>query len=279
LGCITLSKELKQNNIDIAFLFYPTPALALSLRLAKIPIRVGTGYRWYSFLVNHRIFQHRKHGLKHELEYNIFLLKDFIKEIPSPSRINFNFSINESLENKKAEIFKKIKISKSYVIIHPGSGGSAPNLPPHKYAKIADYLIENTDVDIILVGDKREYKLLNYIAEKISKNKKVHLISGEWDLEDYTAMIAFCNLFLSNSTGPLHIARALNVPLLAFYCPALPYTPRRWGPYNQIDSVLSPRINYPSRCSTKHCPYQNCLDKIEWSVIKNKIDLILQTSN
>ena len=59
-GVLKLSHQLRELNFDAAILFYPRPELAFALLKAKIPLRIGTGYRWYSFLLNKRIYEHRK---------------------------------------------------------------------------------------------------------------------------------------------------------------------------------------------------------------------------
>ena len=66
---------LKKEGFDIAFLVFPTLTLSLALFLAHIPKRIGTGYRWYSLLLNRRIYEHRHTSEKHELVYNLGLLK------------------------------------------------------------------------------------------------------------------------------------------------------------------------------------------------------------
>ncbi len=276
-GHLKLARQLQSLNIDAAFLFFPQPALALTLWLARIPLRVGSGYRWYSIFLNHRIFEHRKHGKKHELEYNLSLLKDFVHTLPAPTEINFHFELDADLQKKRTEALKKIAVNGDYIIIHPGSGGSAPILPSYMYSRIVEYLVKTTDNDIILAGTASEKDLLYSICD--GQHEKVHIIAGSWDLETYMAVISGCRLFISNSTGPTHIARAWNRPLLAFYCPALPYSPKRWGPYAWNHSVLVPPINVPERCNTKVCPHNNCLAQIPWENIKNALNCKLKTAD
>jgi heptosyltransferase-2 len=89
------------------------------------------------------------------------------------------------------------------------------------------------------------------------------------------SIIAGASFFISNSTGPLHIARAFNIPLLAFYCPAIPCSPERWGPYNQKDSIITPDIIPCKSCNIDKCPYGNCLNLISWSDIQKRLERLL----
>ena len=79
-GLLKLSSELQELNFDAAILFYPRPELAFALLKAKIPLRIGTGYRWYSFLMNRRIYEHRNDYRKHESEYNLSLLESLMSD-------------------------------------------------------------------------------------------------------------------------------------------------------------------------------------------------------
>ncbi len=270
-GHLKLARQLAEKKIDLAFLFYPQATLALSLFMAKIRYRIGTGYRWYSFLLNHKIYEHRKYGRRHELEYNLILLRDFLPEIPKPEEIHFHFVIDQQLQTIKSQALRERGIRSEYLIIHPGSGGSAPTLPPKMYQKILTHVTQKTDLDILLIGDSSEAQLIEEIAGR-NGSSKIHTISGAWNLETYMAVISGSRLFISNSTGPLHIARALEIPLIAFYCPATPCSPRRWGPYYRRDSVLLPDIEPCKSCNSEKCPYGNCLELISWERIQALLD-------
>src|SRR5579872_6552329 len=69
-----LIRIFRRANAEITFLPSPRFRLALAAFLARIPRRVGTGYRWYSFLFTDRIFEHRKTATRHEAEYNLRML-------------------------------------------------------------------------------------------------------------------------------------------------------------------------------------------------------------
>ncbi|MCH7516255.1 MAG: glycosyltransferase family 9 protein [Bacteroidetes bacterium] len=69
--------RLKSNFFDASIIVYPTFITALIVFLSRIMFRIGSGYRWYSFLFNKRIYEHRKYAEKHELEFNVNLLQTF----------------------------------------------------------------------------------------------------------------------------------------------------------------------------------------------------------
>ena len=72
-------------------------------------------------------------------------------------------------------------------------------------------------------------------------------LSGQLNLKELAALLERAALYISNSTGPLHMAVAVGTPVLGFY-PQIPVMgPRRWGPYTTTARVLVPRK--PADCS------------------------------
>ena len=275
-GILNLSNELRQKNFDAAILFYPRFELALSIFLAKIPVRIGSGYRGYSILLNRRIYEHRKHGLKHELEYNISLLRAI--GIIHDGPISFDFKLSQILQNKWREITSRLKINSNYAIIHPGNGRSAPNLSRNQYQLIIDKILKETNMAVILTGTTEEHDFNQSLIPTHFSNKVMN-IAGNLSLIELMVLIRKAHLFISSSTGPLHIANAFNIPLLAFYCPAIPCSPKRWGPYHQQEWVLVPDIKPCNTCELLKCFHGNCLEKITNSEIEIRLTDRLNSLN
>jgi len=235
---------------------------------------VGIGFRWYSFLFNRRHMEHRKYSRKHELEYNLALLEELFPDV-SKTEIRFNFNLKESLlKFQKAEL-SRLSISE-YVIIHPGSGGSAPNLTLRQYQEIIEFLLQNTPFQILLTGAEDEVDLHHSILLPFS-SPRIISVAGKYNLEELMAIISAARLFISSSTGPLHIANAFRVPVLAFYCPSRPCSPTRWGPYHQQKWVLIPQVTPCNSCNIARCPHGNCIEKIPTSHISSKLKERLKT--
>ena len=85
---------IRQQHFDHVFLLHPRLHLSLLMFVARIPVRIGSGYRWYSFLFNRRIFEHRKTAQHHELDYNLRMLQAI--DIQVPKSVEFFFHIPKS---------------------------------------------------------------------------------------------------------------------------------------------------------------------------------------
>src|SRR5205807_6265354 len=66
--------RLFKRNVDAAIFLKPFRRLMTAAWVARVPLRVGTGYRWYSFLLNRRVYEHRSDFSRHESAYNLRLL-------------------------------------------------------------------------------------------------------------------------------------------------------------------------------------------------------------
>ena len=64
-GVRRFASMLRERRIDCAVFAYPRPRLVLAAALARIPVRIGTGYRWYSPLLTHRRAERRRDGDSH----------------------------------------------------------------------------------------------------------------------------------------------------------------------------------------------------------------------
>ncbi|MBK9226656.1 MAG: hypothetical protein IPL67_06300 [Ignavibacteria bacterium] len=102
----------------------------------------GTAYCWYSFLYNLRVKEHRKFADKHESEYNLNLLREFVEMDENcrvPERL-LNYEEREKGFSGKGYFFWYITWTK-YIIIHPGSRGSAKDISLEQFREIGIKLL------------------------------------------------------------------------------------------------------------------------------------------
>jgi len=274
ISLINNIRQIKKNSYDAAVVVYPTLITALIIFLTGIKQRIGTGYRWYSPLFNHKVFEHRKNALRHELEYNINLLKYFgIEENVTPSNVNFNLKIAQRDDERVKTILrvKGIDLKKPIIMIHPGSGGSAVDLPINKFKELIELVFNNLGAEIIITGTKSEMELChNLFIPGKTKN-----LAGLFDLAELKALINHSDIFIANSTGPLHIAAALGKYVIGFY-PKIPQcSPKRWGPYSDRSIVFTPGLECSS-CTREQCERLDCMSTIKVSEVFAEIEKIFK---
>ncbi len=234
-----LKDILKAQKFDC--LFFPHPVLneAYTAFASGVPIRVGSGYRWYSFLYNFRIYEHRKKLSKHEAEHNVSMITaitgiDFEVKLPK-------FKLNQESLNFVDSLLKELFGQEEYkfIIIHPGSGGSAFEWQAEKFGHLASLIMKNTGLSAIITGTENEKpKCLS--AQNFCPEAKI--LCGELNLMQFIALISKAKLLVANSTGALHIAAALDVPVVGLYPNTLHISAKRWGPLTKKSVIITPPI-------------------------------------
>jgi heptosyltransferase-2 len=231
-------RRIQAKNFDIAIVVHPTPRLAWLMFRARIPERIGSGFRYYSLLFNRRVYEHRKDAKRHELEYNLNLLKKL--DCPTSGKPEFSVTIPPEVDSKVDRVFASLAIDqeKEIIVVHPGTGGSAKEWPAEYFGHLAARLQAERGVQILITGSKGEERK---VAEVLiaTKGKAIPLV-GRLSLKELTAVIKRAGLFISNSTGPLHIAVAVGTPVLCMFSQITTMNAVRWGPYTSRKRVLVP---------------------------------------
>lgn len=242
-GFISKLKFLKGEKFDKVINVYPRFELAFLFFLAGIKYRIGTGYRWYSFLYNRKLFEHRKFAIKHESEYNI----DLLNTISDKVKYNRDFHFKYSIEEKQKLINKlksfKFDFSIRYITVHPGSKGSAKDWSVENFKSyVIGILNEFIDIKIVLTGTAAEKENIQDIVRHIPDEQKnrVYDFCGELNLRELMIIIDNSTVFISNSTGPIHIAGALNKKIIGFYPNQVPMNETRWKPLSDKAIILKP---------------------------------------
>ncbi len=267
--------KISHRKFDSVILVYPTFITAFIIFLSGIKNRIGTGYRWYSFLFNRKIYKHRKFAEKHELEFNIEMLNEFgIKEEVDEDKAVFNLKPDEKSEAFIEELFaaNNIQREKPVIIIHPGSGGSAVDLPLEKFKELNRILESKTDLNIIITGAGSEKS----ICSELAISNKIYNFAGKLDLAGLIALIDKADIFISNSTGPIHIAAALGKFTIGFYPKILSCSPRRWGPYTKKKIIFTPEIGC-SDCTRSKCEKLDCMNSIDPEKVFKSIEEVFHS--
>lgn len=119
---------------------------------------------------------------------------------------------------------------RDFVILNPGAGWGAKRWPPERYGCVARSLTANRVRSIINYGPGEED--IARAAEAASEGAAMSLNSS---LTELIALTRRARLFIGGDTGPMHLAAALQVPVVAIFGPT---DPARNGPYGTRSIVL-----------------------------------------
>lgn len=241
---LNLRKNLAKHNFDSVITIYSTTRVGIAAFLARIKYRLAPATKIAQIFYNHRLKQRRSRSEKPEFAYNLDLTRKFLfdhkiidhstQKIPY---ITFEPSIITQLKSEFCKI-NNINPNDKLVFVHAGSGGSANNLSLNQYAHLISRLESCTGHTTILTTGPGEESTAKKLSKILNNIPHVVYFSKEGLLR-FTQHIAFADLFIAGSTGPLHIAGALNVPTAAFYTRRRSATPLRWQTLNTPDRRLA----------------------------------------
>lgn len=178
-------------------------------------------------------------------------------------------------EKKEADQFLNllgIDPKKNMIIgINPGAAyGSAKCWPPERFEAVTRKLLDNPNVYILYFGDTNTASLINDICKGFTE--RVINLAGRTTLRELMALINCCDLFLTNDSGPMHIAAALNVRLLALFGST---NEVKTGPYPQ-GQVIHKHVEC-SPCYKRICPIDfRCMKRISVDEVYDKLLDMLQ---
>ena len=247
---------LFQRAVDAAIFLKPFRRLMWAAWLARVPVRVATGYRWYSFLANRRIYDHRKDFSKHETEYNVRMLKGIGIDpgLAAPPKLVVT---EQERQNARQRL---TAVDRPCVVLHPG-GFAARRWRVEQYWDLAEAL-RGGGFGVVLTGSSTEREhFFRSGAARVPLPEGMVSLMGVASLRELMAIIAESQAVVSGATGPAHIAAACGVPNVSLFDPRRNNLPTRWQPLG-TGFVLRPDVPTCEKCIYEACPYWDCLDRI-----------------
>jgi heptosyltransferase-3 len=238
-----VSEDIRRLKFDLAVHLLPKASLARATFQAGIPYRLGMGYRLYSVYFNLRQFEHRKYNDFHEAEYNLRMLR--LLGIPTAydERTYQQFKFPAAAEVKTSSLIKKKFGGGKYILIHPGSGGSSLDWPLENYKSLIKRIMTLPGIGIGITGIESERDRLKPI---LTSGLAIEDLTGQLDMVQLALLLKQAALFISNSTGPLHLAVAMGTSVLGFYPAAFDLGAKRWGPFmRDAKQVITPNDHLP----------------------------------
>ena len=253
----SLCNSFKDHSFDRAIIVHPAGRAIIAAWRAEIPIITGRASNIFQFLLNDGRLQKRSYNKKHEFEYNLELLEGIVPEINYEP---YRFTLKKSLIDSGKEYFKEIGLDDSPIIVHPGHGGSAYNISPEMYAKIASRLIGAGRTVLVSLGPGEES--MEEFFFTLKESGQIFFLKNVPSFDKLAGVFANCKAFIGGSTGPLHLSASLGLPSVAFFPPVKAMTPNRWGPMGCKKLIIKPDVpDCSGKCSK--CKYAGCMKNID----------------
>lgn len=265
-----LLKQITAANFDAALTLFSTWRVGKLLRSANIALRMAPATKFAQILHNRRITQRRSRSEKPEWEYNLDLAAALLKDLGLPvgfvagPYLAFDDAAVSARRQAMANTLS-LPLDKRWMMVHVGSGGSANNLNLDQYEELIGALAKRLPdwVFVLTAGPAEQTVVGHLMTNLIARQVPVATCFGR-DLTEFAHDMAVADAFMAGSTGPLHIAGALDVPTIGFYPLRRSATALRWQTLNSPKRrlAISPTPSMPDPESFKGLDVAAVADEI-----------------
>jgi heptosyltransferase III len=257
LGVFELSQLFHEEQFDCLIELKASWRTAEAGFISAIPMRIGTSRRFYSFFYNTHVNLHRRGSGRHQTDLDLSMLQPLGLEIAGLMP-----ELKTTTEFKAKAKALAGGENKNYIVIHPGSSGSAPNWPKENYIELARMILKSKAYKVVITGTEEPAQDFDGCTD----------LRSQTGLDELSGVCSSASLFISGSTGTLHFADALGVKCLSFFVDNNDIGPARWGPRRNLNNVIAPPGG-PCKCS--NLAACRCLETITPQSAFNKIESIL----
>ncbi|WP_104685290.1 lipopolysaccharide heptosyltransferase II [Helicobacter bizzozeronii] len=236
LATYKLAKSLAP--CDLAFALTNNFYSALLLYWSGAPIRIGYAKNLRSFLLTHALqFQNTHQVLSY---YN--LLSPLIDPLPDAPPLKLS-----------AKPFD-LQTTRKTIGLSPGAAfGSSKRWEAAYFTQVARHFLEQGHA-IYFLGAPSDQELIQEIIQPLGTHPNLYNLCGQTTLHALIDTIASLDLFIANDSGPMHMASALQTPLIALFGPTIPLVGKPWK-HPKARSLFK---NLPcSPCKKRTCPIKS----------------------
>ncbi|MDN3522886.1 glycosyltransferase family 9 protein [Halomonas ramblicola] len=245
-----LLATVRERRFDALLTLFSTPRIGWLGWRAGIPLRLAPATKWAQLFYNRRVTQRRSRSRRPEYRYNQELaeaLLDALGLTPNGSPAPPYWPLAEAeRRTQRRRIATELDLDPAtpWCFLHGGSGGSAVNLSPERYAELARAIDRRLEDEqrptwILTAGPGEEATAEAIRASLAAAGVPVHRLPPRDGLDDFALSLAAADLFVAGSTGPLHIAGCLDIATAGFYPARRSATPLRWQTCNRQERRLA----------------------------------------
>ena len=191
----------------------------------------------------------------HALERNLVMLEPL--GIRNVQDVVYRLPITADHRNQAKRLLQPLFGTGPIVCINPVAKWETKLWTAQGFAAVADRLVAEVGAAVVFTGAKEDRNAIDAIRSRMSRNSLD--VSGKTDLMTLAAIYEIADGVISTDTGPMHLAAAVETPVVALFGPTAPW---RTGPYGNRHRVI--RLGTPcSPCFRRSCEKPVCMQDID----------------
>lgn len=253
-----LWKKLFVQRFDTVLLFHASQRLALplcSLLGARRIIGTAGINKGLDALLTDPLPNHAQHEIVRRLK-----IVEHYGATPATATLSFFLQPHELLPPRPGR----------WIALHPGSKDSFKRWPAERFAELGRKLKEIYSCEIIITGTKEEKRLMDEVAAGIPG---AHTAETNGSLRSFAALLNQMDLLISNDTGAVHLACALNRPVVALYSAT---DPALCGPHQAPRAIAIARRPTCDPCLKRKCRQPFCFLQIGTQEVLAAVHTLLE---
>lgn len=278
-GFATLVEELRSEKFDAAVLFQNAFQAAWMAWRAGIPERIGYARDGRGPLLTEPVAVPPRGAYGHQAYYYLQLLfRAGLIERPEPVRplAEARLKLRDAERAWAARRLELLGLSgpRFLVGMAPGASfGPAKRWLPERFAALADRLIGELHADVLIFGSASEQPLAESVARAMKRTPLV--VAGKTTLTQFMALAAECRALVTNDSGPMHLAAALGLPVVALFGST---DERATGPHGPYARVVKRPVPC-SPCGLRECPIDfRCMRQVTVDQVSQAVAELVEKS-
>jgi heptosyltransferase-1 len=257
-----LKKELRERSFDLSVDLHGLAKSALLVLMAGARHRIGssntTGMKELSGFFSREILPGPEDV--HTVERNLALVRYLGGKVEHPE---FKLKVFPAHEEEVTALLDRAGYIPRLplVVIHPGAGWISRRWPVERFAELINRLKKDLSVQLAVIGGAEGGSKEDQLFERLFSLIQVPVINlvQQLSLKQLMALLSRAALFLGNEAGPMHLATALDKPVIAVIGPT---RPELTGPFNPRARIVRREV-VCSPCRERNCPDLKCMKAIE----------------
>ena len=176
----------------------------------------------------------------HTIDYNLALLEPFGTRAAVSS--GPHLQLPQVAYEKAAALRRDRKITRPYILLHPGSARREKLWEPERWAEVINHFGRNTELDLVLTSGPSPEEQAHIAAIKNEVQQPIIDLSGKTNLLTLAALIGQARLLVTVDSAPMHLAAATRTPQVVLFGPTNPF---HWRPRESAALILQGKSAAP----------------------------------